>query len=48
MGDYGCESILLAGKDLALIFNKNFDPGFQFLDCAAVHAAAIAQKACTV
>ena len=40
-----CESILLAGTDLALVFTKEFDPGFKFLDCAAVHAAAIASKA---
>jgi hypothetical protein len=36
---------MLAGTDLALGFNKNFDPGFPFLDCAEVHAAAIAQCA---
>jgi aspartate racemase len=41
----GCESILLAGTDLALVFNKDFDPGFEFLDCAGVHAEAITQKA---
>ena len=41
----GCESILLAGTDLALVFNKNSDPGFSFLDCAEVHAADIAKYA---
>jgi aspartate racemase len=41
----GCESILLAGTDLALVFNKDSDPGFPFLDCAEVHAAAIAKCA---
>jgi aspartate racemase len=43
--EHGCESILLAGTDLALVFNKKFDPGFPILDCAEVHAAAIAQCA---
>jgi aspartate racemase len=43
----GCESILLAGTDLALVFNKNADPGFPFLDCAEVHAAAISKHAMT-
>jgi aspartate racemase len=41
----GCESILLAGTDLALVFHKNSDPGFPLLDCAEVHAAAIAKYA---
>lgn len=45
VNEYGCESILLAGTDLALVFNKKFDPGFPLLDCAEVHAAAIAQCA---
>jgi aspartate racemase len=45
VNEYGCESILLAGTDLALVFNKKFDPGFPILDCAEVHAAAIAQCA---
>lgn len=43
--EQNCESILLAGTDLALVFNKGFDPGFSILDCAEVHAAAIAQTA---
>jgi aspartate racemase len=41
----GCESILLAGTDLTLVFNKDTDSDFPFLDCAAVHAAAIATYA---
>lgn len=45
--EHGCESIMLAGTDLALVFNKKTDPGFQFLDCAEVHAAAIARSAMT-
>jgi aspartate racemase len=43
--EYGCESIMLAGTDLALVFNKKSNPGFRVLDCAEVHAAAIAQFA---
>jgi aspartate racemase len=41
----GCESILLAGTDLALVFGKGFDAGFDILDCAEVHASATAQAA---
>lgn len=43
--ELGCESILMAGTDLALVFNNKFDPGFAFLDCAEAHASAIAQFA---
>ncbi|MEI6734109.1 MAG: aspartate/glutamate racemase family protein [Comamonadaceae bacterium] len=43
--EHGCEAIMLAGTDLALVFNKKSDPGFPVLDCAEVHAAAIAQCA---
>ena len=43
--EQGCESILLAGTDLALVFSEASDPGFQFLDCAGVHATAIVQCA---
>lgn len=43
--ELGCESIMLAGTDLALVFNKKSDPGFRVFDCAEVHAAAIAQYA---
>jgi aspartate racemase len=42
---HGCESILLAGTDLALVFQKGVDPGFDTLDCAEAHAAAIANAA---
>lgn len=42
---YGCESILLAGTDLALVFDKHHNPGFETFDCAEVHAAAIASIA---
>jgi aspartate racemase len=43
----GCEAILLAGTDLALVFKAGDDPGFETLDCAALHAAAIASAAMT-
>ena len=43
--EHGCEAIMLAGTDLALVFNKKSNPGFPDLDCAEVHAAAIAQCA---
>ena len=42
---YGCESIMLAGTDLTLVFNKDNNPGFETFDCAEVHAAAIANIA---
>jgi aspartate racemase len=45
--EHGCESIMLAGTDLALIFQKGLDPGFDTLDCAEAHAAAIANAAMT-
>ena len=41
----GCESVLLAGTDLALVFDKSAKPGFNTLDCAGLHAAAIAKIA---
>jgi aspartate racemase len=44
---HGCEAILLAGTDLALVFAKGVDPGFETLDCAQAHAAAIAKAAMT-
>ena len=40
--DQGCEAILLAGTDLALVFKPGDNPDFNTLDCAAVHADAIA------
>lgn len=43
--EQGCESILLAGTDLALVFNPGLDAGFATFDCAEVHAAAIAEIA---
>jgi aspartate racemase len=42
---YGCESIMLAGTDLALVFNKDQSPGFETFDCAEAHAEAIAEAA---
>ncbi len=44
---HGCESILLAGTDLALVFGKGVDPGFDILDCAEAHAVAITNAAMT-
>jgi len=44
---HGCESILLAGTDLALVFGKGVESGFDILDCAEAHAAAIATAAMT-
>jgi aspartate racemase len=41
----GCEVILLAGTDLALVFKEGDNPGFEILDCARLHAAAIATVA---
>jgi aspartate racemase len=43
----GCESIMLAGTDLALVFKEGDNPGFETLDCAGLHAAAIATAAMT-
>jgi aspartate racemase len=42
---HGCEAIMLAGTDLALVFQKGVDPGFGTVDCAEAHAAAIANAA---
>jgi aspartate/glutamate racemase len=41
----GCESVLLAGADLALVFDEHDDCGFDTVDCAAVHDEAIAKIA---
>ncbi len=41
----GCESILLAGTDLALVFRRGDNPGFDILHCAEAHASAIAAAA---
>jgi aspartate racemase len=43
----GCESILLAGTDLGLVFGKGVESGFDILDCAEAHAVAIAKAAMT-
>jgi hypothetical protein len=38
---------MLAGTDLALVFEKGIDPGFDTVDCAEVHAGVIAKAAMT-
>ena len=40
---YGCESVMLAGTDLALVFKKGQSVGFEIFDCAEAHAEAIAE-----
>ena len=40
-----CQVIMLAGTDLALVFKQGDNPGFEILDCARLHAAAIATAA---
>jgi aspartate racemase len=40
-----CEAVMLAGTDLSLVFQKGGNPGFDTLDCAEAHAAAIAESA---
>lgn len=42
MMDRGAEAILLAGTDLFLAF-ENQTPGFEAIDCAEIHIAAIVQ-----
>jgi len=42
--DRAAEAVLLGGTDLGLAFAGR-DPGFRTFDCAAVHAAAIAEVA---
>lgn len=39
----GAEAILLAGTDLFLAF-EGYDPGFEAIDCAEIHIAAIAAQ----
>ena len=39
----GAEAIVLAGTDLALLFNEN-NIEFPYVDCAALHIAAILQR----
>ena len=41
----GCECILLAGTDLALVYTDDFDAGFPIMDCAKLHAFEIASWA---
>jgi hypothetical protein len=41
----GCASIHLAGADLALVFKKGIDPGFDTVDCTQVHTMSIADLA---
>lgn len=41
----GCEAVMLAGTDLALVFREGDDAGFETIDCAALHARAIASAA---
>jgi aspartate racemase len=40
----GAQAIMLGGTDLALAFNEN-DSGFPIVDCAGIHAEAIARVA---
>ena len=42
--DQGAEAIMLGGTDLALAFNEQ-TAGFPLVDCAGIHADAIAQLA---
>jgi len=42
---YGCQSIMLAGTDLVLVFKKGQNFGFETFDCAEIHAEAIAKVA---
>ena len=42
----GLEAIMLGGTDLALVFNER-DTDFPLIDCAGIHADAIAQLATT-
>ena len=43
--DMDCESILLAGTDLALVYTDNVDAGFPIMDCAKLHALEIVKWA---
>jgi aspartate racemase len=45
VNEYGCESVMLAGTDLALVFKAGQDFGFEIFDCAEAHAEAIAEAA---
>ena len=43
IGDQGAEAIMLGGTDLALAFDAN-DREFPLIDCARIHAEAIAER----
>lgn len=43
--EYGCESIMLAGTDLVLVFKKGQNFNFEIFDCAQAHTEAIAKVA---
>ena len=40
----GVDAILLAGTDLSAVFTAEHPPPFPYLDCAALHIAAIAKR----
>jgi aspartate racemase len=46
LNESGVEAIMLGGTDLALIFNEH-DTDFPLIDCAGIHADAIAKWATT-
>jgi aspartate racemase len=46
LNESGVEAIMLGGTDLALAFNER-DTGFPLIDCAGIHADAIANLAAT-
>jgi aspartate racemase len=46
LDESGVEAIMLGGTDLALVFNER-DTDFPLVDCAAIHADAIARLAST-
>lgn len=46
LNESGVEAIMLGGTDLALAFNER-DTDFPFIDCAGIHADAIARLATT-
>eukprot|EP01037_Dinobryon_pediforme_P010953 gene10953-11035_t len=44
MGEMGAEAIMLGGTDLALVFTE-LDAAFPLVDCAGIHADAVAHMA---
>ena len=44
MEEQGAEAIMLGGTDLALVFDEHSTP-YPLIDCAAIHADAIASHA---